>query len=92
MNDRFDLAASPFLVLGLTPESSGTEVERQFQKISGLLRMEASAAMTYDTPWGPRKRDQEAVREAVAELRRPERRLLHELLYEGVTASREHRE
>jgi len=89
MNDQFDLATSPFLVLGLTPEASAAEVERQYQKLSGLVRMAASGALTYETPWGPLPRDLEAMRDAVAELRRPERRLLHEVLYEGVRATQE---
>lgn len=86
MNAPDDLTTNPFLVLGLSPDASDADLERQGQKLAGLLRMGSSAATTYETPWGPRSRDAEAVRRALTDLRRPERRLLYELLYEGVRA------
>jgi hypothetical protein len=70
---------NPFYVLGLPVTASRAEVEREGQKHLGMLALGLSAAGTYDTPLGPAQRTPEAVREAMAELRDPERRLIHEL-------------
>jgi len=89
MTAPIDLAASPFLVLEATPTATAIEIERKAQKLVGLVRMGASSALSYPTPWGQRPRDEQAIRQAVAELRRPERRLYHEALYEGVREASE---
>jgi hypothetical protein len=73
------LAHNPFHVLGLRPDCSRAEVEREGQKLLGMLEVELSVARTYSTPVGIHERSPEDVREAMAELRDPERRLLHEL-------------
>ena len=70
---------NPFYVLGLSVQASRAEVEREGQKLLGMLALGLSAACTYDSPLGPAPRTPEAVREAMAELRDPERRLIHEL-------------
>ena len=70
---------NPFYVLGLPVQASRVEVEREGQKLLGMLALGLSSACTYDTPLGPAARTPEAVREAMAELRDPERRLIHEL-------------
>jgi hypothetical protein len=70
---------NPFYVLGVPVEASRAEVEREGQKLLGMLALGLSPAATYDTPLGPAPRTPEAVREAMAELRDPERRLMHEL-------------
>lgn len=70
---------NPFYVLGVPVEASRAEVEREGQKLLGMLALGLSQAATYDTPLGPAPRTPEAVREAMAELRDPERRLMHEL-------------
>jgi hypothetical protein len=70
---------NPFYVLGLSVQASRVEVEREGQKLLGMLALGLSAASTYDSPLGPAPRTPEAVREAMAELRDPERRLIHEL-------------
>jgi hypothetical protein len=70
---------NPFYVLGLSVQASRAEVEREGQKLLGMLALGLSAAGTYDSPLGPAPRTPEAVREAMAELRDPERRLIHEL-------------
>lgn len=76
---RERLAHNPFYVLELDPECSRAEVERQGQKLLGMLELELSAASHYDTPLGRQRRTPEQVRAAMAELRDPDRRLLHEL-------------
>ena len=73
------LAENPFFVLGLSPDSSRIEVEREAQKLLGMLELGFPAAQTYATPLGPRPRTAEAVRAAVAALRDPYQRLVAEL-------------
>ncbi len=73
------LAENPFYVLGLPPDASRAEVERQGQKLLALLEIGHSGAQRYDTPVGPRPRTPEAVRTALSALRDPARRLVHEL-------------
>jgi hypothetical protein len=70
---------NPFYVLSLSPECTRAEVEREGQKLLGMLEIGLSAAKTYATPLGGCERSADKVREAMAELRDPERRLRHEL-------------
>lgn len=73
------IAANPFYILELSPRCSAVEVERQGQKLLAMLELGLVEAETYDTPFGVRSRSADAVRLAMAELRDPDRRLLHEL-------------
>jgi hypothetical protein len=73
------LADNPFYVLGLAVEASRIEVEREAQKLLGMLELGFAAAASYATPLGPRIRTTEMVRAAVAALRDPYRRLVAEL-------------
>jgi hypothetical protein len=77
------LAENPFFVLGLAPDVSPREVEREAQKLLGMLELGLADAATYDTPLGPRSRTAERVREAAAVLRDPRRRLVAELWAAG---------
>jgi len=72
-------AENPFFVLGVTPEQSRAEIEREGAKLLGMLELGLRSAKSYKTPTGTGTRTPEAVRAALAELRDPERRLLHEL-------------
>lgn len=72
-------ADNPFYVLGVSPESPRPQVEREGQKLLGMLELGLRAAATCDTPVGPRPRSPESVRAAMAEVRTPEKRLVHEL-------------
>lgn len=74
-----DLAENPFFVLGVSPDASRIEVEREAQKLLGMLELGFAQAQTYATPLGPRPRTAEAVRAAVAALRDPYERLVAEL-------------
>lgn len=69
---------NPFFVLGLGPDCSRVEVERAGQKLLGMLELSLKEAATYSTPLGPVARTPEKVRQAMAELRDPVRRLAHE--------------
>jgi hypothetical protein len=69
---------NPFFVLGLSPECSRADVERTGQKLLALLAIESGAAKQWKSPVGPGIRTADAVRAAMAELRDPERRVIHE--------------
>ncbi len=70
---------NPFLVLGIAPDASRIELEREAQKLLGMLELGFRDAQFYATPLGPRPRTAEAVRAAVAALRDPYQRLVAEL-------------
>ena len=73
------IADNPFFVLGISPDASRIEIEREAQKLLGMLELDFATAKTYATPLGPRVRTPEAVRSAVATLRDPYQRLVAEL-------------
>ncbi|AUX36937.1 MULTISPECIES: hypothetical protein [Sorangium] len=70
---------NPFYVLGLRPTASRAEIEREGQKLLGMLELKLASAATYATPVGPGVRTADKVRQAMAALRDPERRLAHEV-------------
>lgn len=70
---------NPFFVLGISADASRIEIEREAQKLLGMLELEFADAKLYATPLGPRPRTAELVRAAVATLRDPYRRLVAEL-------------
>ncbi len=72
------LLENPFLVLELPADADGASVERQAQRLLGMLAAGVAGATHYDTPLGPRQRSAETVRLAASELRDPDRRLAHE--------------
>ena len=73
------IADNPFFVLGLSPDASRIEIEREAQKLLGMLELGFADAQSYKTPIGPRARTAEMVRAAVAALRDPYQRLVAEL-------------
>ena len=82
MTTRNSLAAwrsNPFFVLEVPTNATPTDVERAGQRLLALLTVGSANAHTYPTPLGPAVRDAEKVREALAALRDPEQRVLHEL-------------
>ena len=76
--------ANPFLVLELAPHAGRDELERQGAKLLAMLAAGVGDAASYSTPLGPRERTSEMVRAALAELRDPARRLLHEWWAQGL--------
>ena len=70
---------NPFFVLGISPDASRIEIEREAQKLLGMLELDFPAARVYMTPLGEQYRTAEAVRAAVAALRDPYQRLVAEL-------------
>jgi hypothetical protein len=73
------LRDNPFYVLGVRPDAPRTEVEREGQKLLGMLELGLASAARYATPVGPGERTADKVRRAMADLRDPEKRLGHEL-------------
>jgi hypothetical protein len=73
------LRDNAFHVLELPPSASRHDVERQGQKLLGMLELGLSAAKRYPTPVGPCERDADKVRVALARLRDPDARLEEEL-------------
>jgi hypothetical protein len=71
-------ADNPFFVLELTPAATRAEIERAGAKLLAMLEIAMQRAAIYTTPVGPRARTPELVRSAMAELRNPERRVVHE--------------
>jgi hypothetical protein len=82
------VAANPFLVLGVSPDAARMEIEREAQKLLGMLELGFADAATYATPLGPRPRTAEAIRAAAAMLRDPYQRLLAELVARHAPAAR----
>ena len=70
--------ANPFWVLDLPPDTPAAKVERRGELLLSMLAVGMTDATRYLTPLGPRERTAENVREALAELRDPNRRLIHE--------------
>jgi hypothetical protein len=70
---------NPFFVLEVRTEASRADVERAGQKLLGLLALGSASAGHYDTPLGPATRDADSVRQALASLRDPSERVVHEL-------------
>jgi hypothetical protein len=70
---------NPFFILGVAADASRIEIEREAQKLLGMLELDFADAKTYATPLGPQPRTAELVRAAVAALRDPYRRLVAEL-------------
>jgi hypothetical protein len=79
MSDANPLLDNPFLVLGILPNATRIEVERAGQKLLAQLAVQVASAKTYATPHGPRARDEDRVRAALAALRDPGLRVMHEL-------------
>jgi hypothetical protein len=73
------IAENPFYVLGISVDASRIEIEREANKLLGMLELDFAGAKTYATPLGPRPRTSEAVRAAVAALRDPYQRLVAEI-------------
>jgi hypothetical protein len=76
---RERLSENPFYILGLRPDCSRADLEREGQKLLAMLELGMASAQSYPTPLGPAQRTADSVRQAMAELRDPQRRLLHEL-------------
>ena len=79
MNALDRLRRNPFYVLELPVAATRADVERQGAKLIALLSLGQPGVDDYTTPFGAMKRSDTDVREAMAELREPQRRFAHEL-------------
>jgi hypothetical protein len=70
---------NPFFILGLAPEVSELEAERQGRKLLAQLELGVSSARIAHTPLGPVERSPDLVRRALAALRNPLERRVHAL-------------
>ena len=48
---------NPFYVLGVKPDATRAEIEREGQKLLGMLELGLKSAATYATPVGPGERE-----------------------------------
>lgn len=78
MDLRERLEHNPFWVLGVALTSERGEIERAGQRLLAELAIGRASARTYETPLGSVERTADAVRSALAELRDPDKRLVHE--------------
>jgi hypothetical protein len=69
---------NPFRVLELPVDATAEAVERKGELLLSMLALGMAEAARFQTPLGVEERTPEMVREALAELRNPDRRLLHE--------------
>jgi len=83
-----DRIENPFFVLGVAPDAAAAEIERQGQRLLSELAAGLEGARRYATPFGARDRTPELVRSAIAELRDPARRFVHEWWARGLTAAK----
>jgi hypothetical protein len=74
------IAENPFYVLGVPTTASRTDLEREGNKLLSMLQLGLKESKVYRSPVGEHERTAESVRAAMAELRDPKRRLVHELL------------
>jgi hypothetical protein len=80
LRDPFaDWRRNPFFVLEVDTTASRAEVERAGQKLLALIAVGSTDAGHYDTPFGRAERDADLIRQALAALRDPRDRVLHEL-------------
>jgi hypothetical protein len=77
--DARRILENPFYVLGLRPSATRQEIEREGQKLLGMIELGLQQAATYATPLGHEDRTADKVRLALAELRDPDKRIVHEI-------------
>ena len=70
---------NPFWVLEVAQRASRTDIERAGQRLLALLEIGNKGAQHYATPFGSAARTADTVRQALAELRDPVKRAVHEL-------------
>ncbi len=71
------LIRNPFYILELPVDPTPREIERQGNKLLGMLELDVKGSTEYPTPWGTQTRDAADIRQAMAELRDPVRYHFH---------------
>jgi hypothetical protein len=70
---------NPFYVLGIAPNATREDAERQGRKLLGQLELRVASVGRYWTPLGEQERSAERVRDALAKFRDPDKRLMSAL-------------
>jgi hypothetical protein len=73
------LEENPFYVLGVAPGAGRAEIEQAGQRLLGMVELGLDGSARYATPFGDATRTADGIRRALAELRDPARRLVHEM-------------
>jgi hypothetical protein len=76
---RSRFQTNPFFILGISTRADAMDVEREAAKLLAQLELGLEAAASFATPVGPAPRDRDLVRWALAEVRDPDKRAVHEL-------------
>ncbi len=74
-----DLERNPFFVLELDAGARAVDVDRQGKRLLAELELGRASAAAFPSPFGRQKRDEAAVRAAMASLRDPRLRALYAL-------------
>jgi hypothetical protein len=85
-------ARNAYFILGVSPDATPGEIEREGRKLLGLLEVGSEAAREYVCAVGTFPRDETMVREAMAALRDPKHRAKERCLAklaDGAPASEE---
>ena len=77
------LADNAFLVLGLTPRASWSRIKQRAEALIAALEAGEPGADRYETPLGPRSRNESTVFRALTRLRDPDERIHHENWWEA---------
>ena len=72
-----DLVHNPFFVLELDANAGVVEVDRQGKRLLAELELKRAKAAHFPSPFGKQRRDEEAVRAAMATLRDPRLRSIY---------------
>lgn len=78
---------NPFYVLDLQTSASPKNVEKQKQKLLGMLELGLASAKTFSTPLGTFERSEDSIRRAAAALENPIERIGWELWVESTADS-----
>jgi curved DNA-binding protein CbpA len=71
---------NPYFVLEIAADATPGEIERAGRKLLGLIEVGSEKAATYTCAFGTFDRDPTMIREAMSELRDPQKRARHSLL------------
>lgn len=80
-DSRARLMRNPFYLLELNADCSRAELERAGQRLLAMIELALPGSERVETPYGVTTRSADDLRQALADLRDPERRLVHELWF-----------
>ncbi len=89
MPSELGIDRNPFHVLDVPITASRAEIERAAQKLLAMLEIGVGSAAEHPSPLGPRPRTADLVRQSVADLRDPAKRIRAELCHAPAGAAPE---